>query len=81
MKSSDIEKVENERSFVSVLRMSNMTEITGLSKSTIYSLMNPRSPQHDESFPKPLRLTERSVGWLDSDVHDWIASRRGAREL
>ena len=29
----------------------------------------------DGVFPKPVPLGPRAVGWLESDVSDWIAAR------
>ena len=29
----------------------------------------------DGVFPKPVPLGPRAVGWLESDVSDWIATR------
>ena len=42
---------------------------TGLSRSTIYQYVK------DGAFPKPVRLGLRAVGWLESDVSAWIATR------
>nr|WP_242511984.1 AlpA family phage regulatory protein [Rhodobaculum claviforme] len=43
---------------------------TGLSRSTIYSLMAAGN------FPVPIRLGVRAVGWRRSDVTAWIDSRQ-----
>ncbi|MCB1943977.1 MAG: AlpA family transcriptional regulator, partial [Candidatus Accumulibacter sp.] len=42
---------------------------TGLSRSTIYLRIA------DGSFPRPVSLGPRAVGWLESEVDDWLASR------
>jgi prophage regulatory protein len=42
---------------------------TGLSRSTIYQYVK------DGAFPKPIPLGVRAVGWLESDIRDWIARR------
>ncbi|MDH1451994.1 helix-turn-helix transcriptional regulator [Aeromonas caviae] len=47
----------------------------GLSRSTIYNKLNPKSKSYDPDFPKPLRLGSSSVGWLLSSVHQWLTSR------
>ena len=44
-------------------------EITGLSRSTIYALMD------DGEFPRPVRIGRRAVAWRDSDLSTWLASR------
>ncbi|WP_028725899.1 helix-turn-helix transcriptional regulator [Paracoccus zeaxanthinifaciens] len=45
-------------------------ELTGLSRSTIYNLMQ------KGDFPKPVKLTGKAVGWSESAISDWLASRR-----
>lgn len=59
-----------------ILRMRQMTQATGLSRSTIYNYLNPNSCFYDDTFPKPLRLGRRAVGWVASEVFRWIAERK-----
>ena len=56
-----------------ILRLPTVKEITGLSRSSIYLHIN------NGSFPKPIPLGARAVGWLDSDINDWLLSRIEAR--
>jgi prophage regulatory protein len=51
------------------LRRKQVETRTGLSRSTIYQYIK------DGDFPKPVPLGPRAVGWLESDVSDWIAAR------
>ena len=51
------------------LRRKQVETRTGLSRSTIYQYIK------DGFFPKPVPLGPRAVGWLESDVSDWIAAR------
>ncbi len=44
--------------------------ITGLSKSTIYSLIK------QGIFPAQIKLGMRRVGWLQSEVTDWLENRK-----
>ena len=62
-----------------VLRMKMMTEKTGVSRSSTYNKLNPANKHFDPSFPKPIRLGARSVGWLESEVDAWIATRAESR--
>ncbi|EMD9442900.1 helix-turn-helix transcriptional regulator [Burkholderia stagnalis] len=62
-----------------VLRIKRLTEKTGFSRSSTYNKTNPASKYFDPSFPKPIRLGARSVGWLESEVDAWIASRAESR--
>jgi len=49
-----------------ILRLKNVIAVTGLARSTIYKYVDAGT------FPKPIPLGGRSVGWVDSEVHDWI---------
>ena len=53
-----------------IIRISLLTERLSLSKSTIYRLIS----QGD--FPRPIPLGSRSVGWLESSINEWLASRK-----
>ena len=52
-----------------ILRIKDVIKKTGLSKSTMYMEIE------RGHFPKPVQLTRRSVGWLESEVEQWVASR------
>ena len=56
-----------------ILRMKQLIERTQLSRATLYMLM-----ATDPTFPRRIKLTPRTVGWLESDVNVWIASRAAA---
>jgi len=51
-----------------ILRLSDVKERTGLSRSTIYLYIN------DGIFPRPISLGTRCVGWLESEIDTWIAA-------
>jgi len=53
----------------SILRHKHLTERLGLSKSTIYRLLA------EGHFVTPIRLSARAVGFLESDIDAWLASR------
>ena len=48
-----------------ILKRPEVQSRTGLSRSSIYSKME------IGTFPKPIKLTERSVGWLEHEVQEW----------
>jgi len=53
-----------------ILRLNSVKEITGLSRSSIYLMI-----QRGE-FPKNIRLNNfRAVGWLENEIQDWIQTR------
>lgn len=61
-----------------ILRLPAVIESTGLSPASLY-----RYAARGE-FPTPIKLGQRSSGWLKSEVEQWIADRvlasRGHRE-
>ena len=52
-----------------IFRLTHVKLKTGLSRSTIYALMK------SSNFPQSVKLSERAVGWLESDINDWVCSR------
>lgn len=59
-----------------ILRLKDLIERTKLSRATLYTLM-----ASDQTFPKKIKLTARSIGFLESEVNAWIEARvqlRGA---
>lgn len=49
-----------------ILRLPAVRRRTGLSRSSIYLRIS------QGRFPKPISLGERSVGWVESEVNDWL---------
>ncbi|MEY8716862.1 helix-turn-helix transcriptional regulator [Francisella philomiragia] len=56
-----------------ILRLKQVVEMTGTSKTTIYRWINANQ------FSKPINLSHASVGWLEADINDWIQSKIQAR--
>jgi len=52
-----------------ILRLSEVSQATGLSRSTIYRLVQAGN------FPPSLKLTTRTIGWYSTDIETWIAAR------
>ena len=57
---------------VRVLRLPRVQTRTGLARSTIYVRVA------DGSFPQPIRLGARAVGWIESEVDAWIREQIAA---
>ena len=55
------------------IRMQDVKKMIGVSRSTGYDWINPKSPRFDNSFPKPVRLGINSIAWVDSELEDWLA--------
>ena len=52
-----------------LIRLQQVMAITGFGRSTIYKYIS------DGWFPRPVPLGGRSVGWVESEVHEWIFAR------
>lgn len=61
---------------VKVLRIRAVVNKIGIARSTIYDWLNAKSPRHDPAFPKPYPLGKQSVGWLESELNEWVLQRR-----
>ncbi len=54
------------------LRLPQVKQITGLSKSSIYARIA------EGTFPKQIPLGARLVVWVESDIQKWIAEQVSA---
>lgn len=57
-----------------IIRLSEVLASTGLARSTVYKYVA------DGSFPKPVSLGDRAVGWVESEVQEWILARIAQRD-
>lgn len=54
---------------IGVLRLPAVIQLVGISRSSIYLLIQ------NNAFPKQLQLSDRAVGWRRSDIEAWLESR------
>lgn len=52
-----------------ILRLPQVKQRVGLSRSSIYLAISL------ETFPRPVRLGARAVGWLENEIDAWLRSR------
>ena len=52
-----------------ILRLPDVKRSTGLSRSTIYLRIT------QGTFPKPVSLGGRAVGWLEAEIQEWLQRR------
>lgn len=55
-----------------MLRLKQVIERTGLSRSTIYNRIDPKSMQYDPAFPKQIKLGNGAVAWVESEINTWL---------
>jgi prophage regulatory protein len=49
-----------------ILRLPSVLKRTGLSRSTVYLMIS------KGQFPAPVSLGERAVGWVESQIDQWL---------
>jgi len=56
------------------IRLKDVMETTGLGKTTIYKYIE------QGNFPKPVELGYRAVGWIESEISEWVMARVEERD-
>jgi predicted DNA-binding transcriptional regulator AlpA len=54
---------------VDILRLRDVTSLTGLSRTTLWRL------ERGGQFPKRIRLSPNSIGWEKRDIVAWLTAR------
>ena len=57
------------------LRIEDLISALGLSKSTIYSMINAGD------FPRQIRLAHRAVGWSALEIEEWAEKRKNEHRV
>ena len=57
-----------------ILKLPAVMEITALSRSSIYAFIR------GNTFPKPIPLGARAVGWVEAEVIDWLNKQSQMRD-
>ena len=52
-----------------ILRIRDLMDEIGVSKATLYRMVS------EGSFPPPVKIAKRAVGWRREDVDRWLESR------
>ena len=63
---------ETKAASTRILRRQEVEARYGLKRSTIYDAVKAGT------FPPPVRLGARAIGWVESEVEAWIAARIAA---
>ena len=58
-----------------LLSIKDVGHYTGLSRSTIYEMVNEKSDRYDPTFPKKVQLTQVRVAWVASEIAEWINTK------
>lgn len=57
-----------------ILKLEQVIERTGKKRSTI------QADSKTGAFPAPIKTGIKSIGWIESEVDEWIATRIQARD-
>lgn len=56
-----------------IIRLAEAKNLSGLSRSSIYALMN------EGKFPQKVSIGSRAIGWVENEIQDWIEERVSTR--
>ena len=63
-----------------IISLKEVIQFTGLSRATIYNILDEKHKQYDQTFPKQVHLTVGRVGWSAWEVNQWIEDKLASRE-
>jgi prophage regulatory protein len=61
--------IESKREKIRILRLPEVISRVGLKRASIYLYVS------EGTFPKPVSLGSRAVGWIEYEVDGWISER------
>lgn len=62
-----------------LINIKQVIEIVGVSRSTIYEMMDEDSQYYDSTFPKKVTITSKRIGWSAWEIHQWIEKKLANR--
>lgn len=63
-----------------ILNIKEVTQITGIARSTLYCIIDEKSRTYDPTFPKRVYLTPSRIGWVSSEIDAWLLQKMQRRE-
>lgn len=60
--------------FTRILRRPEVERRVGLKRAAIYAMMA------RGRFPRPVKLGEKAVGWVEAEIQQWLEARAVARD-
>ena len=62
-----------------LISIQDVIKCTGLSRATIYRMIDEKSDHHDPTFPKKVQLSQVRIAWVASEVAEWINQKIASR--
>lgn len=66
------------QSALTIIRRKQVEARTGLSRSSIYARLKQnlkRPGDYDPTFPKPISIGAKSVGWIEAEIDAWLTAQ------
>lgn len=58
-----------------ILKINEVLRMISISRSSHFEKLNRNSKNYDPTYPKPVKLGPRSVGYLEEEVVNWIEAK------
>ena len=62
-----------------LISIQDVIKCTGLSRATIYRMIDEKSEHYDPTFPKKVQLSQVRIAWVASEVAEWINQKIASR--
>lgn len=62
-----------------LISIQDVIKCTGLSRATIYRMIDEKSEHYDSTFPKKVQLSQVRIAWVASEVAEWINQKIASR--
>lgn len=62
-----------------LIKLSDLLKLVPLSRTDIYDRLNPKSRYYDSTFPRPIKLGERTNRWVREEVEEWLEALKAQR--
>lgn len=62
-----------------LIPIAEVIKFTGLSRATIYRMIDEKSDHYDPTFPKKVQLSQVRIAWVASEVAEWIHHKIASR--
>lgn len=66
-----LSEVARQKAGKKAIRLPDVKELTGESRSQIYARMNPKYAAYDKTWPKPFYIG-KSLRWWEHDITAWL---------
>lgn len=58
-----------------IINIKEVIQFTSIRRVKIYEMINIDSKYYDQTFLKPVRLSESGIGWVACEINQWIEEK------